>query len=116
MQSHARLNTDKAARYMTQLAKHWSHRFEVTFDATSARIPLPLGTCLMRAEHDGLNVTVEAPILDSLSRLEDVVAEHLLRFAFREQVARLAWTRAWEAGAIDPPAIRIGRTASASLQ
>ena len=53
MQSHARLHTDKAARYMTQLAKHWSHRFEVAFDATSARIPLPLGTCLMRAEPDG---------------------------------------------------------------
>lgn len=116
MQSHARLNTDKAARYMTQLAKHWSHRFEVTFDATSARIPLPLGICLMRAEHDGLSVTVEAPILESLARLEDVVAEHLLRFAFREPITRLAWTRAWEAGAIDPPAIRIGRAPSTPLQ
>ncbi|MGR4865527.1 DUF2218 domain-containing protein [Caulobacter sp. LARHSG274] len=109
MQSHARLTTDKAARYMTQLAKHWSHRFEVALDATSARIPLPLGTCVMLAEPDGLNVTVEAPVMESLARLEDVVAEHLLRFAFREPVTRLAWTRAWEAGRIDPPALRINR-------
>jgi hypothetical protein len=111
MRSHARLSTDKAARYMTQLAKHWSHRFEVAFDATSATIPLPLGTCLMRAEPDGLNVTVEAPILESLARLEDVVAEHLLRFAFREPVVHLAWTRAREAGGIDPPALRINHLA-----
>lgn len=39
MQSHARLSTDKAARYMTQLAKHWSHKFAVTFDATTAHTP-----------------------------------------------------------------------------
>jgi len=111
VQSYARLNTDKAARYMTQLTKHWSHRFEVALDATSARIPLPVGTCLMVADPSGLRVTVEAADLDGLARLEDVVAEHLLRFAFREPVTRLAWTRAWEAGRIDPPALRINRVA-----
>jgi hypothetical protein len=107
MQSHARLNTDQAARYMTQLAKHWSHRFEVALDAASARIPLPVRTCLLLAEPDGLNITVEAPERESLAQLEDVVAEHLLRFAFREPVERLGWTRAWEAGRIDPPTFRI---------
>jgi hypothetical protein len=112
MQSHARLNTDKAARYMTQLAQHWSHEFEVALDSTSARIPLPVGTCIMLAEPDGLNVTVEAPVMASLALLEDVVADHLLRFAFREPVTRLAWTRAWEAGRIDPPALRINRAAT----
>jgi len=112
MQSHARLNTDKAARYMTQLAKHWSHRFEVTYDDVSALIPLPLGTCSMRVEPEGLDVTLEAADLEGLARLEDVVAEHLLRFAFREPVKALAWTRAWEAGRIDPPALRINRASS----
>lgn len=111
MQSHARLTTDKAVRYMTQLAKHWSHRFEVSLDAVSARIPLPLGTCVMAADPEGLDVTVEAADPAGLTRLEDVVAEHLLRFAFREPVERLAWTRAWEAGRIDPPALRINRAA-----
>lgn len=112
MQSYARLNTDKAARYMTQLAKHWSHRFEVSYDDISALIPLPLGTCSMLVEPDGLDITIEAADLEGLARLEDVVAEHLLRFAFREPVKRLAWTRAWEAGRIDPPALRINRAAS----
>lgn len=111
MQSHARLNGDKAARYMIQLARHWSHRFEVSYDDISALIPLPLGTCSMLADPEGLAITLEAIDLESLAKLEDVVADHLLRFAFREPLTRLAWTRAWEAGRIDPPALRINRAA-----
>ena len=93
MQSHARLPTDKAARYMTQLAKHWSHKFVVSLDETTARIPLPIGDCRMVADAEGLDISVEAPSPEGLTRLEDVVAEHLLRFAFRENVQTLAWTR-----------------------
>jgi hypothetical protein len=108
MQSHARLTTDRAARYMTQLAKHWSHKVVVTFDETRARIPLPIGDCRMVADQTGLDITVETAGFEGLARLEDVVAGHLLRFAFRENVSKLAWTRAWEAGRIDPPALRVG--------
>jgi hypothetical protein len=112
MQSHARLNSDQGARYMVQLAKHWSHKFEASFDDVSALIPLPLGTCSMLADPEGLDITIEAADLEALARLEDVVAEHLLRFAFREPVKRLGWTRAWQAGWIDPPALRINRVSS----
>lgn len=93
MQSHARLSTDKGARYMTQVAKHWSHRFAVTFDDTTASIPLPVGDCRMVADAEGLDITVETPDPESLAKLEQVVADRLLRFAFREGVETLAWTR-----------------------
>lgn len=107
MQSHARVATERAARYMTQLAKHWSHKFEVTYDETSALFPLPLGTCHMVAHPDGLDITLEAADLEGLTRLEDVVAKHLDRFAFREGELKYGWTRAWPAGGVDPAAIRI---------
>ncbi len=107
MESHARVATENAARYMIQLAKHWSHKFEVRYDETSAFFPLPAGTCLMTAHSDGLDITVEAPDLESLARLEDVVAKHLDRFAFRESELRYGWTRAWPAGGVDPRAMRI---------
>jgi len=107
MESHARVATDKAVRYMTQLAKHWAHKFEVAYDATSAFFPLPAGTCRMTAHPDGLDITVEAADLDSLARLEDVVARHLDRFAFREGELKYGWTRAWAAGLVDPRAMRI---------
>lgn len=110
MESHARVATPWAARYMTQLAKHWSHRFEVRYDAASALFPLPLGTCRMTAHSDGLDITIEAADHDDLARLEDVVASHLDRFAFREGALRYGWTRAWPAGGLDPTAIRINAT------
>ncbi|MCA0356802.1 MAG: DUF2218 domain-containing protein [Proteobacteria bacterium] len=112
MESHARVATEKAARYMIQLAKHWSHKFEVRYDDTSAYFPLPLGTCRMSAHRDGLDITVEAADLEALSALEDVVAKHLDRFAFREGELKYGWTRAWLAGGIDPQAIRINAAAS----
>jgi hypothetical protein len=107
MESHARVATERAARYMIQLAKHWSHKFEVRYDETSALFPLPLGTCRMTAHPDGLDITIEAADLEDLARLEDVVAKHLDRFAFREGELRYGWTRAWPAGGVDPSAIRI---------
>ncbi|WP_168073433.1 DUF2218 domain-containing protein [Caulobacter sp. SSI4214] len=107
MESHARVITDKASRYMVQLAKHWSHKFEVRYDETSAFFPLPLGTCRMNAHPDGLDITIEAINLEGLARLEDVVARHLDRFAFREGELKYGWTRAWAAGDLDPKAIRL---------
>jgi hypothetical protein len=61
----------------------------------------------MTAHPDGLDITIEAADLEDLARLEDVVAKHLDRFAFREGELRYGWTRAWLAGGIDPNAIRI---------
>ncbi len=95
----ARVPTDKAARYMTQLAKHWSHRFDVTFDATTAAIPLPLGPVTMVAEPDALVITLnpdpEAPNFDEgVARMKEVVENHLNRFAFREGELVYDWRTA----------------------
>lgn len=106
--SHARLNTDKAARYVTQLARPWGHRLAVTLDEATARILLPIGDCRLLADETGLDITVETNALEGLARLEDVVAQHLPRFAYREGIEKLAWTRAREAGRVDPPELRVG--------
>lgn len=113
MESHARVATEKAARYMTQLAKHWSHKFDVRYDDASAEFPLPLGLCRMTAHADGLDITVEAADQEGLARLEDVVAKHLDRFAFREGELKYGWTRAWPAGELNPAALRINGAARA---
>ncbi|MDO9336437.1 MAG: DUF2218 domain-containing protein [Caulobacter sp.] len=101
MDSHARLTTDRAARYMAQLGKHWSHKFPVLLGEADCEIDLPIGRCVMRADSEGLDVTATADTVEGLSKLEDVIASHLARFAFREGVATLSWTRAWPAGSID---------------
>lgn len=93
MQSLATVSTIHAARYMTQLCKHWSHRFAVVFDEASGRIELPAGLCRLTAGPGKLGVVIEAPDEGVLTRLETVVAEHLNRFAFREGALAFAWVR-----------------------
>ncbi|WGM38502.1 DUF2218 domain-containing protein [Caulobacter sp. NIBR1757] len=101
MDSHARFATDKAVRYMTQLGKHWSHKFPVLLGEADCEIDLPIGRCVMRADGEGLDITATAEGPEGLSKLEDVIASHLARFAFREGEVSFGWTRAWPAGSID---------------
>lgn len=93
MQSRADIATDKAARYMTQLTKHWGHRFQTELAADHARIDLPGGPCRMTADDTELHVSIEAGDAEQLARMEQVVAEHLARFAFREPDLRIVWAR-----------------------
>lgn len=83
----AAIRTEHAAKYMTQLAKHFAHKIPVTYDADSADMTFEIGACHATAK-DGvltLAVTVAAP--DKLDQLKDVVFRHLARFAFREELS-----------------------------
>lgn len=83
--------TTHASRYLQQLCKHWSHKFAVTFDATSGHIPLPLGDADLAAGDMALTVTCQVPEGGDLARMQQVVAEHLNRFAFREGELQFQW-------------------------
>jgi hypothetical protein len=88
----ARVPTDKAARYMTQLAKHWSHKFDVALGETTADIPLPFGLVRLAAEQDALLITLEPNPDADLARMKQVVENHLNRFAFREGELVYNWS------------------------
>ena len=92
--SMAIVPTNHASRYLQQLCKHWSHKFAVTFDATSGHIPLPLGNADLAADEKALTVTCEVPDDGDLARIQTVVAEHLNRFAFREGELEFNWQAA----------------------
>ena len=85
--------TEHASRYLQQLAKHFAHKLAVTFDATTGQITFPLGTVVMAAGPLGLDLALDCGSADELATLEDVVVRHLVRFAFREELA-VAWTAA----------------------
>jgi hypothetical protein len=85
MRSTAKVATDKAARYLTQLTRHFAHKLPASLDGKEGgRIEFPFGTCALAAETDGLCLSVEAENVMDLTRLEKVVADHLTRFMFRE--------------------------------
>lgn len=82
--SIATTQTPLAARYLTQLCKHFQHRLPVGLEGRHGEITFDAGTCQLDAEQDMLIMRVSAPDEPALRRLEDVVARHLVRFAFRE--------------------------------
>jgi hypothetical protein len=96
--STAEFATPQASRYLQQLCKHFEHKLPVTFDATSGRIAFSSGVCELTAAEGVLRLACTAPEAEKLPQLQDVVARHLIRFAFREDV-RIAWRPALRAGA-----------------
>lgn len=83
--SKAIVETEHASRYLQQLCKHWSHKFAVEFTPEKGRIDLGEGRVTdLSADAKALTVEVESP---DLTRMKQVVEEHIARFAFRETLA-----------------------------
>lgn len=85
--STSTVRTTNGSKYLQQLCKHWSHKFAVEFDPDHGRIPFndPVELTL-KAEETTLVLTLTAPEQGQLERYEAVVADHLKRFAFREEL------------------------------
>ena len=92
--SQAHVPTVSASRYLQQVCKHWSHKFAVEFTAVKGHIPFADGrVCNLEASADALTLRAEAPDPEALERLQRVVVEHVKRFAFREDLGEVEWTR-----------------------
>lgn len=98
--STAIIRTDNAESYVRKLGQHWSHRFTVVFDGdkSSCQIELPNTLCELAAKSGALWVRLTTETDAEITRIENVVEEHINRFAFREQL-EFSWVRAEAAGA-----------------
>lgn len=92
--SEARVATELARRYLTQLAKHFQHKVPVELGEATARIAFPMGVCTLDAGSapETLLMRAEAADAEALEKLEGVVARHLERFAFRDP-PEVVWRR-----------------------
>lgn len=92
--SHTRargeIETPRASRYLQQICKHFAHKIPVEFDAAQGSIGFPVGECRLTADDERLRLDLSAPDGAQLTQLKDVVVRHLVRFAFREELA-IAW-------------------------
>jgi hypothetical protein len=84
LESQAVVLTELPARYMGQLCKHFAHKLPVVLEERSGSIDFPIGLCTLRADTGALVMRLASATAEDLARLQDVVARHLLRFAFRE--------------------------------
>lgn len=91
--SEARVETTMSRRYLAQLCKHFQHKLPVSLTEVDGRIEFPAGVCKLNADADALFLRVEANDEAGLARLEEVVASHLERFAFRDK-PEVCWQRA----------------------
>ena len=86
VRAEARVATANASKYMQQLCKHFQHKLPAEFDAAVGSISFQAGEVRLAANAETLAITLEAKSDQELDRLEDVVARHLARFAFREEL------------------------------
>lgn len=91
--STANVTTTNASRYLQQLCKHWSHRFSVTFDPAKGSVDFGGGQSVeLSASETSLTVSLHDEAEAGLAELEQVFADHLNRFAFRETLT-FDWSR-----------------------
>jgi uncharacterized protein len=82
--------TEHASRYLQQLAKHFQHKLPVSFDPHQGEVRFSIGVCRMAADEGNLTLTLAAADAAQMEPLQDVVVRHLVRFAFREELA-VSW-------------------------
>lgn len=91
MIAFARHDTPNASKYLQQLARHFSHKIAVRFDAGSADFALRTGRVRLEAADGALIARVEADDAAALLDAREVIDRHLAVFAFREQLTGLDW-------------------------
>jgi hypothetical protein len=94
MRNIAIVPTESAKRYVGQFVKHVAHKLpaELAEDGLSGQVVFGAGLCRLGAADVVLSLELDAPEA-TMDALRDVVARHLLRFAFREEL-RIEWREA----------------------
>ena len=87
-----RAKTASGSKYLQQLCKHWSHKFDVDFSPSRGQVRFPSAVATLEANVDAVLVTIETDDPDSVEQLKSVVANHLDRFAFREAPLPFEWS------------------------
>lgn len=90
--AYAELKTEKASNYVQRLCKHFAHKIPVEYTETAGRADFEQGQAQMTADDGLLSLTIVAPTTEGMERCKAIVEDHLVRFAFRENVERLYWS------------------------
>lgn len=90
-QSHTHIRSAKAGRYLAQLCRHFAHKRPVDWTESEGHADLGAGICRMRAAADELLLVCSAETPEGLERVKAIVANHVTRFAWRENLA-VTWS------------------------
>jgi catechol 2,3-dioxygenase len=93
LRGRADVATDRPSPYLLQVAKHFRHKLDVTFDERAATIRFAFGRAELRAEEATLVIEAIAATPGELERVEHVVGSHLVRFGRRDEL-EVTWRAA----------------------
>lgn len=90
--SEALMATPNGAEYIRSLCSHWGHRFPVEYNETAGQILLPQTICKLFAAPSSFLLQLEVQEDVDPQLMENVVEQHLRRFASEEPID-LTWRR-----------------------
>jgi uncharacterized protein len=92
MNATAIIPTASAKRYLGQFVSHFAHKLPAIRepDNSQGEVSFTTGLCTMDADAQKLSIILNAADEAELTRLKSIVDQHLLRFAFREEL-QIAW-------------------------
>ena len=85
MKSHALVKTQYGQTYPKRLCRHFSHKIPVSIDGDRGTNELPFAECTNLTSDNTMQISVEAESLDETECVGDVIADHLIRMANRDE-------------------------------
>lgn len=84
--SKSTINTEAASSYIGKLCRHFRHKIETEYTATSGLATFPFGICEMSATPEHLFFNISASTLEGVEKIKGVLERHLLKFAYKEEL------------------------------
>lgn len=93
LRSQREVTTNNASLNLKKLCRHFSHKVETHFDERRGEIHFPFGAMAgLEAVEDRLLLVVQAEDAAGLMKIEQLIADHLVRFASNEAL-HVSWQR-----------------------
>lgn len=93
LEAEARIATNEASRYLTEMALAWNHTYPVRYDAITAEVELPGAELVMTADGDSLSLRLVGSESERFEAAKATVAEHVDRAAGRDAGVRCVWNQ-----------------------
>ena len=88
----SQFETPNASRYLQQLCKHFAHKVASEFNESAGIVELPGGKLSLKTQGHTLSIWIEGEDAKGMTKARYVLEDHLVRFAFRENLLGLYWT------------------------
>ena len=85
-QSTTTIATEAASQYIGKLCRHFRHKIETEYTATTGLATFPFGTCNMTATATHLTFDIAASDAASVEKIKGILIRHLVKFAYKEQL------------------------------